>query len=287
MARASRYDEDEDYDDEEFGAPGLERGLPLGLLAMTPLWLAYEWAQMQNGGALRNASEVLLTLPLRPTGTALESVRRAGLAVILLAALVHCVRRRLELVPLLLKVVGAGILGALALGPLLVFLVGRFGDALPPLPQLGEHSVGDSSFCWHVLGSAAWEECLFRVLLFPLLYLFFKELIEFIAGRQARDDEDDWEGEQPGLGQRVHRISAELLAAIGSSLIFAGYHVSTVLSPLGIGGEPFRPALFTYRFLAGMLLVALFRWRGPGVAAWSHGVFNLALCLGAGPAVFQ
>ena len=37
--------------------------------------------------------------------------------------------------------------------------------------------------------------------------------------------------------------------------------------------------------LAGILLGLLFRWRGPGVAAWSHGLFNLALLLGIDPDV--
>ena len=35
-----------------------------------------------------------------------------------------------------------------------------------------------------------------------------------------------------------------------------------------------------------ILLGLLFRWRGVGVTAWTHGLFNLALLLGAGPDVF-
>ena len=34
-----------------------------------------------------------------------------------------------------------------------------------------------------------------------------------------------------------------------------------------------------------LLLALLFLWRGPGVAAWTHGLFNFALILGAGPEV--
>ena len=279
-----------DYDEED-GHPALERGLPLGLLAMAPLWLAYEYAQVQTAAGVRNASEVILTQPLVPlesaTEVALATLRRVSLCALLLWALVHCLRRRLELVPVVLRVVVEGILGALALGPLLVFLIGRLGQALPPLPKLGEHSIGDSTYALHAFGGAAWEELLFRVLLFPLLFLLFKELFEFVGWTGQRPmDEEEPEGARAWWG-RAGRGTAELLAAIASSLAFAGYHVTTVLAPLGIGGEPFRPALFAYRFLAGMLLVAIFRWRGPGVAAWSHGVFNLALCLGAGPAVFQ
>ena len=42
-----------------------------------------------------------------------------------------------------------------------------------------------------------------------------------------------------------------------------------------------------WRLLAGILLAGLFRWRGLGVCAWAHGLFNLGLVLGAGPGVFQ
>ncbi len=132
--------------DEDDGHPALERGLPLGLLAMAPLWIAYEYAQGQTGGSLRNASEVILTQPLRSldgvTGWGLVFLRRLGVGVVLLWALLHCLRRRLELMPVVGRVVFEGVLGALTLGPLLVFLIGRLGEALPPLPKLGEHGIG-------------------------------------------------------------------------------------------------------------------------------------------------
>ena len=52
------------------------------------------------------------------------------------------------------------------------------------------------------------------------------------------------------------------------------------------GGEVFSAPVFTWRLAAGILLGLLFRWRGIGAAAWAHGIFNLALSIGAGPDVF-
>ncbi len=238
---------------------------------MTPLWLAYEVALQNTGGGLRNASEVFLTYPLAPTEEWLTVLRRGLLLGLFVASLVHCLRRQWELFPLLLSVMAEGVVLALALGPLLVFLVGRLGDALPPLPALGAAPVGDSSYCLFAFGGAAWEEVCFRIGAFAFLYLVARELSQFA-----------------GLPKRAAGWAAQVLAAVGSSLLFAAAHLEGAMGWLGVqGGEPFRPALFTYRFLAGMLLVGILRFRGPGVAAWSHGVFNLALCLGAGPAVFQ
>ena len=36
---------------------------------------------------------------------------------------------------------------------------------------------------------------------------------------------------------------------------------------------------------AGILLGLVFRLRGPGVAAWAHGLFNVALLVGVDPDV--
>ena len=70
-----------------------------------------------------------------------------------------------------------------------------------------------------------------------------------------------------------------------TSLAFAAVHLEVLASHLGPGGEPYDPYVFLWRLLAGILLALLFRWRGPGVAAWCHACFNVALLLGAGAEV--
>jgi hypothetical protein len=37
--------------------------------------------------------------------------------------------------------------------------------------------------------------------------------------------------------------------------------------------------------LGGLALGLIFRWRGPGVAAWAHALFNVALWIGIDPDV--
>ena len=79
---------------------------------------------------------------------------------------------------------------------------------------------------------------------------------------------------------------AELWGLLGSSALFACAHLAAFTAWLGPGGESYNGSVFTWRLLAGILLGLVFRWRGPGVAAWAHGLFNLALLVGAGPDVF-
>ena len=119
------------------------------------------------------------------------------------------------------------------------------------------------------MGGAAFEELLFRVALYGALFVLARRLVSFF-----------------GAGELVARWSAEVLSVLGSALGFAAFHLSVVSSRIGPGGYDWDPALFTWRALAGVLLAVIFRWRGPGVAAWSHGLFNLAVLLGAGPEVF-
>jgi membrane protease YdiL (CAAX protease family) len=118
-------------------------------------------------------------------------------------------------------------------------------------------------------GGAAFEEIVFRLGCLSLAYLLLRRGLLAL-----------------GSPERTADRAAELLALALSALVFALSHLACVIRPLaGHGGEPFEAAVFTWRLLAGILLGILFRWRGMGVAAWAHALFNLALYLGAGPEV--
>jgi hypothetical protein len=124
-----------------------------------------------------------------------------------------------------------------------------------------------------VLGAAAYEELVFRLGLVSLCVLVAGALLRFLLG--ARD-----------AARRAPSAAAVALALGAAALCFAAFHLAAFTSWLGAGGEAWNAAAFTWRALAGMLLGGLFLARGIGVAAWAHGLFNLALYLGAGPDVF-
>lgn len=243
----------------------LSRGLAFGFLAMTPLFLVYE----VGVGARRAAAEVLATRPLAPLGDHAHTARVLALALCAALALVHCGRRHLALGPRLVRVPLEGLAGALLLGPVTALLMQRFGAE--PLALAGEVRVGVPPLerAAFVAGAAAWEELVFRVGAFSLLWMLTRRALVWL-----------------GVGDRGARWSAECVAPVGSALLFAAFHLDVVLRPLGPGGEPFDVAVFTWRALAGVLLALAFRLRGPGVAAWIHAWFNLSLLLGAGPRVF-
>lgn len=65
------------------------------------------------------------------------------------------------------------------------------------------------------------------------------------------------------------RLPAALVAVVVSSLIFSGVH------HLGNMGEPFTLGAFVFRFFAGVVFAALYQWRGFGVAAWTHALYDV------------
>ena len=244
-----------------------------GFLACLPLFAAYELGLAVAGASMgRNSAELLLTAGLRPLGAHAALARWLLLAVLLVAAGVRA--RHLEPEPgrRILVTLAQGFLAALVLGPVLIGLVSLLGvsplamdlglTALPPSPSLAQ--VG------RVMGAAVWEELLYRVLCYAILYLLVVRLASFFTA--------------PGA---LGHLLADLVAILGSSLAFAAFHLASFTQPLGWGGEAFDGPVFLWRLLAGILLAGLYRWRGLGVAAWAHGLFNLALLLGADPRVFH
>lgn len=230
-----------------------------GFLAALPLFLAYElglaWAAP---GAPRASAEALVARSLRIFGPYEPEARLAllagGAALAWVSARGHGLPRRL------LRQWGEGLIAGLALGPLLFGLsrwmgVQRLTDSGPAPRSL-------ASFL-QLAGAAPWEELLFRVGGYGLLFLItFRTLC--------------W----AGLARGLSRASADLAALLGSAFLFALFHLDPVQRALGARGEPFHSGVFLWRISAGILLGGLFRWRGLGVSAWAHAVFNAGIALG-------
>lgn len=248
----------------------LRAGLALGFLAMLPMLVAYELALAGGGDGLRSTAELVLFRLLAPLGPGADLARRAVLAGLGVAALVAALRRHVALGPAVARVAGEGALAALVLGPVLIGLVHLLAEWVPT-PDLGgdPERAPELARAAFVFGAAAHEELLFRVAAYSALYVLARRVARFF-----------------GVGRSGARWTAEVVALGSSAALFAAFHLERFTAWLGAGGEPFEPSAFTWRLGAGILLGLLFRWRGPGVAAWGHGLFNLALLLGAGPDVF-
>jgi hypothetical protein len=248
-------------------AHGVERTVALGWIAVLPLVVAYEIALSRSPGSPRNTAEYLLSLPFeallaRPAvgRIALEAVATGLAAWALFQAELGLVRR-------VLRVVLEGLVAAVALGPLLLVLLHLMAVA-PPSIGLPAAVPGPTSVAL-LIGGAAFEELVFRLALLAAIYLVARSTAEWFLGLP-----------------RASRVIAEIAALSGSAVVFAAAHLDVVVGLIAPGGEPYDGARFAWRVSAGLALALLFRFRGMGVAAWCHALFNLALALGAGPGVF-
>ena len=56
---------------------------------------------------------------------------------------------------------------------------------------------------------------------------------------------------------------------VASAILFAAFH------HVGVGGEPYDPAIFAFRAVAGVVLGLLFAVRGFCVVVYAHAVYDL------------
>ena len=94
------------------------------------------------------------------------------------------------------------------------------------------------------LGAGLYEELFFRVILVSILLFTFNKIFS---------------------KQSVAFASAILLAAV----IFSLVHY------VGAFGDPFTLGSFLFRLLFGLALNAIYLWRGFGMAAWTHAIYDL------------
>ena len=94
------------------------------------------------------------------------------------------------------------------------------------------------------LGAGLYEELFFRVILVSGLLYVFKNIF---------------------TKQYIAFTTAILLAAA----IFSLVHY------FGAYGDPFTFGSFLFRFLFGLALNAIYLWRGFGMAAWTHAIYDL------------
>ncbi|MDZ7772519.1 MAG: CPBP family intramembrane glutamic endopeptidase [Balneolaceae bacterium] len=94
------------------------------------------------------------------------------------------------------------------------------------------------------LGAGLYEELFFRVVLVGGLYFVARRLLD-------------------------KRWLAFALSVVTAALIFSGVHY------VGALGDTFTLGSFLFRFLFGLALNAIYLWRGFGVAAWTHAIYDI------------
>ncbi len=233
----------------------LTRTATYGFLAALPLLFIYEMMIMlvNNGNAyaVRISAEVWLKRMLGHFG--LAGMHILGLVVFLVGVAIFYYERRRD-IPVRPRYFG-GIMAessvyAIVLALLISSFVGFLFAMAPVLepalfaaaPQHAEPNV------WMRLtlsiGAGIYEELFFRVLLVGGLYMALKWVLP-------------------------KAVYAYVIAAVVGAFLFSAVHY------FGSLGDDFTFASFTFRFLFGLSLNAVFLLRGFGVAAWTHALYDV------------
>lgn len=214
-----------------------------GFLAALPLLLIYEVAILAVGRGVRVGADVWLKQAfgfLGPTGWAL-----VGLGVLVAGAVVFWTERdrRPPIRPrFFAAILGESLVYAIVLAMLISTTVGVLFAIGLPVAQIT--SLPLTTQLALSIGAGLYEELVFRVLLVGGLYLGLRRV----------------------LPKRGH---AYLVAALVGAVIFSAVH------HFGPFGDPWRASTFTFRFLFGLALNAVFLLRGFAVAAWTHALYDV------------
>jgi hypothetical protein len=229
----------------------LTRSRAYSLLFALPLLLLYEAgaALTQNRHGLRNGADVLLRTTLAAGGVRGTLAVTAVLLLAGTALIVH--ERRTRRVPLRRSyfawMLAESTAYALCFGVVVAtatqLLLGGF-VRMASDGGLGGLGVLDGIVL--SLGAGIYEELLFRVLLTGGILLALTR-----AG--------------------VRRGHAAAAAVLASALLFSAFHY------VGPYAYPLEAGSFTFRFLAGAAFSGLYVWRGLGITAWTHALYDVLL----------
>ena len=237
------------------------RSATYGFLAALPLFVLYEVGVLlatQGTGAVRVGADVWLkTLLAALGGTGWAAL--GGVVLTVGLGVLWAERRRRP--PLVARYFGGIVAESLVYAVVLAFVVGGtvgalFGawtlpDGTPAaaMAQMARLSLGLQLAL--SIGAGLYEELVFRVLLVGGLFLALARLTV-------------WD-----------RRRSYLVAAVVGAAVFSAVH------HLGPFGDPFALDVFTFRFLFGLALNAVFLLRGFAVAAWTHALYDVLVVTGA------
>ena len=214
---------------------------PLTSLLLTiPVFLVYHLGILVMN--MRNGVDLVSGL----TYELLEHSLLAYVAVTLGYALaiggtVYFLRRKGKLKPAeLLPVLGESAVLAVVMAFTVGWATSHLFDA-----QAGPPAMGPLEKLVMSAGAGFHEELVFRAILFGGGAFLLKKLM------------------------KTSELKAALIMAVVSSLLFSAVHY------VGPFSDPFSLASFTFRALAGLFLVTVYRFRGFAVAVYTHAIYDL------------
>lgn len=231
------------------------RALPVNLLFLMPWLVVYQLSLFFSQSPVDNAAAAWFRALFAAFGR--RGFMLATLLVALGLAVFLLVRYRRQ--PRDHGVFGGMLLEGLVYGTLLGTAASLMASGLPmgrlvelaaPAGEALHDMRGGIQDLGLAVGAGIFEELLFRGLLLCGLHALLRH----------------WIG--------ADRWTSGAVAIVASAYVFSDYH------HWGITGEPYDARVFAFRFHAGILLGAVYVFRGLGIAAFAHGFYDVLVMVG-------
>ena len=210
-----------------------------GLILAAPLFLIYELSVIIADLRVRNGADAIISRSLSRLPFLDPNYFKIIIIIIIFGVLFLRTddrRLRMAFIPLIFA---ESIIYSIFLGT----VVNKILEPLVNFPFLFSRSQLPANAITAV-GAGLYEEFLFRFLLFGFL---------FWAGKKIFSD----------------KVIPGILAGIVASILFSAYHYLGSLAP------PFELYSFLYRMVGGMVLTAIYYYRGFAIAAYTHAFYDL------------
>ncbi|MBW2416591.1 MAG: CPBP family intramembrane metalloprotease [Deltaproteobacteria bacterium] len=233
------------------------RALPVNLLFLMPWLLVYQLALFFTRSPVDNAAAASIRTLVGELGRNGSMLLTLGVAASLGAVVVIRAREATQD----RGVFGGMLVEGLCYGALLGTVANLMATRLPMerwVELAASTAAGDTMLEMQVgirdlglaVGAGIFEELIFRGVLLAGLHA----LLRYAVG--------------------TDRITAAVVSIVLSAYLFSDYH------HWGLTGEPYDARIFAFRFHAGILLGAVYLYRGLGIAAFAHGFYDVLVMLG-------
>ena len=220
------------------------RGLANSFLFILPLLALYEAGMCLANSKVRNAAEDAVKTPLLIFGKNGALIFNLLVVIGAVAAIVVARRRRELNVSIFLPMFLESLLYALVLGRVVLVLLRLFDPGLVSMAA----SLDVVTSALLAVGAGVYEEIVFRLILLTALFLVLTRVLE------------------------VPEAWASAVSILAAAAIFSLMHY--------VGGEmsrTFNTGGFLFRFVAGLVLSAIYIFRGLGIAVYTHALYDLMI----------
>lgn len=217
------------------------RNLPKSFLFILPLLVFYEIGIVLYGAETKNAADVIVKKPFEFFGDSATLAFNSLIIIISLYSIFHIEKKNRLNCKIFFPMFFESVIYGFSLGYVILFFVHGY------LPFDITNSYVQSFIKGIIisLGAGIYEEILFRLLLLSAIYVIIVKAL------------------------KTNPIIGSLCSILICAFIFSIMHY------MGPSGDSFSISSFSFRLVAGIILSAIFIFRGLGIAVYTHAIYDI------------